>query len=102
MDKRTKKTLSEVAIMLRVRKYCALRERSVKEVNKKLFELDVMEDKVPLIVEKLKEEGFLNENRYASAYARGKFRNKKWGEEEDRNGTEKARHFKRFAPKRAK
>ncbi len=79
MDKRTKKTLSEVAIMLRVRKYCALRERSVKEVNKKLFELDVMEDKVPLIVEKLKEEGFLNENRYASAYARGKFRNKKWG-----------------------
>jgi regulatory protein len=79
MDKRTKKTLSDVALMLRVRKYCALRERSVKEVAKKLFELDVLEDKAALIIEKLKEEGFLNEKRYVSAFARGKFRNKKWG-----------------------
>jgi regulatory protein len=79
VDKRTKKTLSEVAIMLRVRKYCALRERSIKEVEKKLTELDVLEDKAQLIVEKLQQEGFLNENRYVSAYARGKLRNKKWG-----------------------
>jgi len=79
MDKRTKKTLSEEALLLRVRKYCALRERSVKEVRKKLYELDVLEDKAQLIIEKLKEEGFLNEKRYVSAFARGKFRNKKWG-----------------------
>lgn len=79
MDKRTKKTLSDEALLLRVRKYCALRERSIKEVGKKLFELGVLEDKVLLIIEKLKQEGFLNENRYVSAYARGKFRNKKWG-----------------------
>jgi regulatory protein len=79
MDKRTKKTLSDVALMLRVRKYCALRERSIREVSKKLFELGVLEDKALLIIEKLKEEGFLNEKRYVSAFARGKFRNKKWG-----------------------
>ena len=79
MDKRTKKTLSDEALLLRIRKYCALRERSIKEVSKKLFELGVLEDKALLIIEKLKEEGFLNENRYVSAFARGKFRNKKWG-----------------------
>jgi len=79
MDKITKKTLSDEAILLRVRKYCALRERSKKEVSKKLSDLGVMEDKALLIIEKLQQEGFLNENRYVSAYARGKFRNKKWG-----------------------
>jgi regulatory protein len=89
VDKRTKKTLSEGALMLRVRKYCALQERSIKEVEKKLFELDVLEDKALLIIEKLKEEGFLNEKRYVSAYARGKFRNKKWGKKRIEMGLKK-------------
>jgi len=62
-----------------VRKYCALRERSIKEVSKKIFELGALEDKALLVIEKLKQEGFLNENRYVKAFARGKFRNKKWG-----------------------
>jgi len=79
MDKITKKTLSDTALLLRVRKYCALRERSIKEVKKKLFDLGVFEDKALLIIDKLKEEGFLNEKRYVTAFARGKFRNKKWG-----------------------
>jgi len=79
MDKITKKTLSDEALLLRVRKYCALRERSIKEVRKKIIELGAMEDKALLIIEKLKEEGFLNEKRYVAAFARGKFRNKKWG-----------------------
>lgn len=79
MDKITKKTLSDEALLLRLRKYCALQERSIKEASKKLYELGVLEDKALLIIEKLRQEGFLNENRYVSAYARGKFRNKKWG-----------------------
>jgi regulatory protein len=79
MDKITKKTLSDEALLLRVRKYCALRERSIREVSKKLYELGVLEDKALLVIEKLQQEGFLNEKRYVSAYARGKFRNKKWG-----------------------
>jgi regulatory protein len=79
MDKRTKKMLSDDALMLRVRKYCAIRERSVKEVDKKLYELGVLKDRALLVIEKLTQEGFLNEKRYVSAYTRGKFRNKKWG-----------------------
>lgn len=79
MDKRTKKTLSDEALLLRIRKYCALRERSIKEVSKKLSDLGTLEDKASLVIEKLRQEGFLNEKRYVSAYTRGKFRNKKWG-----------------------
>lgn len=79
MDKRTKKILSDEALLLRVRKYCALRERSTKEVSKKLFELGALEDKALLIIQKMQQEGFLDEKRYVSAYTRGKFRNKKWG-----------------------
>lgn len=79
MDKRTKKNLSDEALMLRMRKYCALRERSYKEIHKKLSELGILDDKAPIIIKKLEQEGFLNEKRYAEAYARGKFRNKKWG-----------------------
>jgi regulatory protein len=89
MDKRTKKNLSDEGLLLRIRKYCALRERSNKEVNKKLLELGVLEDKALLIIEKLKEEGFLNEKRYVSAYARGKFRNKKWGKKKIEMGLKK-------------
>jgi regulatory protein len=79
LDKITKKTLSDTALLLRVRKYCALRERSIKEAKNKLYDLGVLDDKAQLIIEKLTTEGFLNEKRYVSAFARGKFRNKKWG-----------------------
>jgi|SRR6185312_3838543 len=79
MDKRTKKNLSDGAILLRIRKYCALRERSSKEVRKKLTEIGILEDKILIVIQKMQDEGFLNEQRYVLAYARGKFRNKKWG-----------------------
>jgi len=38
-----------------------------------------MEGDVPFIIEKLVNEGFLNEDRFAVAFASGKFRYKKWG-----------------------
>ena len=79
MSKRTKKSLSDSAILLRVRKYCALRERSLKEVKQKLIELEVNEEHISGIIKKLENEGFLNEKRYVLAFAGGKFRTKKWG-----------------------
>jgi len=79
MDKRTKKTPSIDVALLKARKYCSLYERSKAETEKKLRDYGVMEGDIPFIIEKLVNEGFLNENRFATAFASGKFRYKKWG-----------------------
>lgn len=85
MDKRTKKTPSVDAVLLKARKYCALSERSKSDVKKKLRDYGTMEGDIPDIIEKLEKEGFLNEKRFASAFAGGKFRYKKWGRNRIKN-----------------
>ena len=79
MSKRTKKTLSVDAAMLRLGKYCAYTDRTLDEVNKKLEELEVSEEDAKIVVERLTKQGFINEKRFAESFARGKFRIKKWG-----------------------
>jgi regulatory protein len=60
-------------------RYCAYQERSHREVKAKLFEFGLSSAKVDEIISYLITEGFLNEERYAKAYAGGKFRIMKWG-----------------------
>lgn len=59
--------------------YCAYQERCHKEVRSKLLELGIWGDDVDAIISDLIEDNFLNELRYALAFAGGKFRVKKWG-----------------------
>ncbi|MCB0697166.1 MAG: RecX family transcriptional regulator [Chitinophagaceae bacterium] len=59
--------------------YCRYQERSHKEVKNKLYELGCTTDEVEEYIIKVIEAGFLNEERYARAVARGKFRMKQWG-----------------------
>lgn len=79
MDKRTKKTLSVDNAVQRMGKYCAYSERSIAEVRKKLKSLNVTSEDSEVVLERLKKQGFLNEDRFATAFAGGKFRIKKWG-----------------------
>jgi len=60
-------------------RYCAYQERSHQEVRDKLFEYGLRATEVDEILAHLITEGFLNEERYAKAYAGGKFRMMKWG-----------------------
>lgn len=60
-------------------RYCAYQERSHREVKAKLFEFGLPSEKVDEIISYLITEGFLNEERYAKAFAGGKFRIMKWG-----------------------
>lgn len=62
-----------------IKHYCAYQERSHKEVRTKLLNLDVYGDDLEELIHLLIQENFLNEERYAVAYAGGKFRIKKWG-----------------------
>lgn len=59
--------------------YCAYRDRSQKEVEDKLLEMKMIPEAREQIIIKLMEENFLNEERYARSFVRGKFRIKKWG-----------------------
>lgn len=59
--------------------YCAYRERSQKEVEDKLVEMRMIPAAREEIIIKLMQENFLNEERFARSFVRGKFRIKKWG-----------------------
>jgi len=59
--------------------YCAYQERCHKEVNQKLRDMGMIPDASDQIITHLIKENYLNEERFAQSYARGKFNIKKWG-----------------------
>ncbi|NKI31516.1 regulatory protein RecX [Croceivirga thetidis] len=59
--------------------YCAYQDRCHKEVVAKLKGLGMVEQAIDHIVAHLIKENYLNEERFAKSFARGKFRVKKWG-----------------------
>lgn len=59
--------------------YCAYQERSHQEVEEKLRTFNLIEEAREEVILFLMRENFLNEERFAQSYARGKFYIKKWG-----------------------
>jgi regulatory protein len=59
--------------------YCAYQERCHKEVIDKLEQMRMIPEAIDIIVVHLITHNFLNEERFAKAFAGGKFRIKKWG-----------------------
>lgn len=59
--------------------YCAYQERCHKEVRAKLRNMGIIPLAVDEIMGYLIQENYLNEERFARSYARGKFNIKKWG-----------------------
>lgn len=59
--------------------FCAYRDRSQKEVEDKLKDMKMIPEAREQIIIKLMQEDFLNEERFARSFVRGKFRIKKWG-----------------------
>lgn len=63
----------------KLRHYCAYQERAHTEVRSKCFELGLRGESIDQLIAQLVEENFLNEERFARAFAGGKFRMKQWG-----------------------
>ncbi len=59
--------------------YCAYQERCHKEVVNKLRDMRMIPEAIDQIVVHLIENDYLNEERFAKSFARGKFSIKKWG-----------------------
>lgn len=74
-----KKYISYDQARSKLQAFCAYQERCHKEVRSKLLDLGIYGDDVEAIIADLIEDNFLNELRYAIAFAGGKFRIKKWG-----------------------
>lgn len=62
-------------------RYCVYQDRCHKEVRKKLLEMRMIPDAIEVVVGHLIEHNFLNEERFAKAFARGKFNHKYWGKQ---------------------
>lgn len=73
----------------KLRSYCAYQERSQQEVRDKLYSLGMNREEVEQGLTALITEGFVNEGRFAEAYARGKHRTKRWGRIKIRMGLKK-------------
>lgn len=71
--------LTEADIRIKLENFCAYRERCEQEVRRKLGEWQIGAEEQDGFIRYLKSEGFLNEDRFAAAFARGKFRIKHWG-----------------------
>lgn len=59
--------------------YCAYQERCHKEVRNKLREMKMIPEAIDKITVHLIQHNYLNEERFAKAFVRGRFRIKKWG-----------------------
>jgi regulatory protein len=74
-----KKILTKEQALQKLKQYCAYQERCHQEVKEKLYALGVWKRDHDEIIATLIEENYLNEERFAIAYAGGKFRIKGWG-----------------------
>lgn len=76
---RPRKYWSVAEAKVKIAAYCAYQERCQEEVRTKLAEKGLIGDQAEELISHLIEEGFLNEERFAQAFVRGKFNLKKWG-----------------------
>lgn len=79
MDQHKTYTVDEA--QKRLEHYCAYQERCHKEVVQKLYDMRMIPEARDKIVVHLLDQNFLNEERFAKAFVRGKFRIKKWGKQ---------------------
>ncbi|MFT3748659.1 MAG: regulatory protein RecX [Agriterribacter sp.] len=81
-----RKQLSPEQAYERAKYYCAYQERSHRETKEKLYSFGIRKEQVELLLSRLIEEGYLNEERFAIQFAGGKFRMKQWGKKKIEQG----------------
>lgn len=73
------KKLTPQQALQKFKHYCAYQERCHSEVKTKLYGVGLYPKEVDQIIATLIEENYLNEERFAIAFAGGHFRTKQWG-----------------------
>jgi regulatory protein len=83
---KTNKITDEKVALAKAEHYCAYQERSQQEVRDKLYEWGLYTNIVENIIIQLIAGNFINEERFANAYVRGKFNQKGWGKNKIKQG----------------
>lgn len=78
-DQPSKKNWSMEESVEKLSNFCAYQERCQWELRRKLFEKGIHGNDSENLIQQMIDGGFINEERYARAFARGKFKLKKWG-----------------------
>ena len=63
----------------KIKAWCAYQDRCETEVRRRLARWGVTGPSAKTIISRLKKDSFLDEQRFAVSYARGKFSSRKWG-----------------------
>ena len=71
--------LEKQEALAKAMRYCAYQERAPREVAEKLKELGQSPSEVTELLQQLKDDDFVNEQRFAKLFSSGKFRIKQWG-----------------------
>ena len=78
-ERRKRARLTKDEALLLMQKFCAIQDRCQSEIRTRLIEHQVYGDDLEEVIADLISDDFINEERFAKAYVRGKFRIKKWG-----------------------
>ncbi len=78
-EEKHRKTYSAEVAFQKICKWCAYQERSQQEVRDKLYDYGLHSNEVEPMISRLIMDNFLNEERFAIAFAGGKFRQLGWG-----------------------
>ncbi len=81
MYKQPKESITVTEAIKKLERYCAYQERCHKDIEEKLGTLKLIPEAKEKIILHLLEHNFLNEERFAKSFARGKFNIKKWGKQ---------------------
>ena len=74
-----KKKYSYEEALHRVAAMCSMAEKSECDIRNKLFEWDLIPMDIERILSYLKKENYINEERFAAAFVKDKFRFSQWG-----------------------
>ena len=79
MPKKSDKPLTPEQVLDKMAKYCAYQERCVKDVKDKLKTFDIAQEAKSEILDYLLDNRFVNDERFAKTFARGKVNQSGWG-----------------------
>lgn len=79
MPKQPAKPLTPDQVLDKMAKYCAYQERCVKDVRDKLKTFEIPEEEKTKILDYLIDNRFVNDERFAKAFVRGKVNQSGWG-----------------------